>query len=77
MKSFFAIVLKELMEFIRMPALVFLIIYIFTIEIYVAGAGLTLEAKNISVGVVDYTPRVVSSKILDHLHAPHFQNPKY
>ncbi|MEA3372939.1 MAG: ABC transporter permease [Campylobacterota bacterium] len=75
MKAFIAVLGKELLEFMRLPFLVLLILYIFTIEIYVAGAGITLEAKNISVGVVDYTPRVISTKILNHLHAPHFQHP--
>lgn len=75
MKAFAAIFGKELLEFMRMPGLVILILYIFTIEIYVAGAGITLEARNISVGVVDYSPRVTSTKILNHLHMPHFQSP--
>jgi ABC-2 type transport system permease protein len=75
MKAFMAVLGKELLEFMRMPGLVLLMLYIFTIEIYVAGAGITLEAKNISVGVVDYSPRVVSTKILNHLHTPHFQHP--
>jgi ABC-2 type transport system permease protein len=75
MKIFLAILQKELLIFMRMPALVVLMLYIFTIEIYVAGAGITLEANNISVGVVDYSPKVVSTKILNHLHEPHFQHP--
>ena len=75
MKAFIAVFGKELLEFMRLPFLVLLMIYIFTIEIYVAGAGITLEARNISVGVVDYSPRVVSTKILNHLHEPHFQHP--
>jgi ABC-2 type transport system permease protein len=75
MKIFFAIVKKELLVFMRMPALVILLLYIFTIEIFVAGEGITLEAKNISVGVVDYSPKVLSAKILNHLHEPRFKNP--
>ena len=75
MKIFLAILKKELLVFMRMPALVLLVLYIFTVEIYVAGAGITLEAKNISVGVVDYSPQVISTKILNHLHEPQFKYP--
>ncbi|MCK5293300.1 MAG: ABC transporter permease [Arcobacteraceae bacterium] len=77
MKIFFTIVKKELLVFMRMRGLVFLMIYIFTAEIYIAGAGISLEARNITVGVVDYSSKVNSSKILNHLHQPNFKTPIY
>jgi len=77
MRIFITVLKKELLVFMRMPALVFLVLYVFTIEIYIAGAGISLEARNITVGVVDYSSRVNSSKILNHLQEPNFKTPIY
>jgi len=77
MRSFLTVTGKELLEFLRSYGLLFVVIYSFTLDIYIAGKGITLDAKNISIGVVDYSPGVISNKILLHLHQPQFQKPVF
>ncbi|WP_457597530.1 ABC transporter permease [Hydrogenimonas sp.] len=76
MKAFWALVLKELLSFFRSWGLVAVVLYSFTLDIYIAGKGIELQAKNVSVGYVDYTGGGVSRKILSHLHAPQFRDPR-
>ncbi len=75
MRAFLTIIGKELLEFLRSYGLLFVVVYSFTADIYIAGNGINLDAKNVSVGVVDYSPCFVSNKILSHLHGPQFKNP--
>ena len=77
MRSFFTIISKELLEFLRSYGLVVIVLFSFTLDIYIAGKGISLDAKNISTGVVDYSPGVISKKILSHLHAPQFKEPVF
>jgi len=76
-KAFFTILFKELMVFSRSFGLVFMIIYFFTLDVYIAGDGIEVEAKNIPVGIVDKSAGGISKKILSNLHKPEFQTPKY
>ena len=75
MRAFLTIVGKELLEFSRSYGLLFVVLYSFTADIYIAAKGINLDARNVSVGVVDYSPGFISNKILSHLHAPQFQAP--
>ena len=74
-RVFLAILLKELMSFMRSAALVAVVLYSFTIDIYVAGEGIDIEPRNVAVGYVDYSGGGVSQKILSNLHAPQFVHP--
>lgn len=76
MKSvFFTIVLKELKSFMRSAALVAVVLYSFTIDIYVAGEGIDIEPRNVAVGYVDNSGGGISKKILANLHMPEFVAP--
>ncbi len=75
MNVFLAVLYKELSVFLRSYGLVFVILFFFIADVYSAGEGITLDARNIRVGVVDDTAGVVSAKIISHLHAPQFQPP--
>lgn len=77
MKQFLTIFFKELLGFFRSFGLVFMVIYFFTAEVYVAGNGMEVEAKNISIAIVDKSMGAVSKKIISHLHQTEFQSPKY
>jgi len=77
MKIFMSIFFKELLAFFRSFGLVILVIYFFTAEVYVAGKGFEVDAKNIPIGVVDKSAGGISKKILSRLHAPEFQKPIY
>ena len=77
MKSFFTIVGKELLLFIRAYGLTAVVLLVFTADVYIAGSGIVMNAKNVSVGVVDRSEGVLSKKILTHLHQPEFQAPRF
>jgi hypothetical protein len=46
--GFWAIFVKELKELLRAAGLLFFIVYMFTVEIYVAASGINMDAKNIA-----------------------------
>ncbi len=73
---FFTIVNKELLGFLRSIGLVAAILYSFTADIYIAGAGIRIEPRNVGVGYVDKTGGGLSRKILSHLHPPEFVSPR-
>lgn len=75
-RIFWSIVGKELVGFIRSWQLVFVILYAFTIEVYIAGSGIEIKPRNVAVGYVDYTGGGLSQQILSHLHAPEFSPPR-
>jgi ABC-2 type transport system permease protein len=75
-KVFFSIVGKELLDFLRSWGLVIVVLYSFTLDIYIAGSGMQIEPKNVPVGYVDYTGGGISKKILSHFHKPEFVMPK-
>ena len=76
MKLFWSMVMKEIISFFRSWGLVAVVLYSFTLDIYIAARGIELQAKNVSVGYVDKTGGGLSMKILSHLHAPQFQKPR-
>jgi len=75
-KVFLSIVAKELLGFLRSWGLVAVVLYSFTLDVYMAGSGMQIEPKNVSVGYVDYTGGGISQKILSHLHKPEFVSPE-
>lgn len=75
-KIFWAIVGKELLSFVRSWQLVLVVLYAFSVEVYIAGSGIEIKPKNVAVGYVDYTGGGLSQKILSHLHQPDFLPPK-
>ncbi len=77
MNYFLAIFQKELKELFRATGLLFFIVYMFTVEVYIAASGVNMDAKNVAVGVVDYSPGVISSKLLSNLNLPEFKQPIY
>ena len=75
MRTFLALVMKEIIAFFRSWGLVAVVLYSFTLDIYIAGKGIEMQAKNVSIGYVDDTGGGISMKILSRLHAPEFQKP--
>ena len=73
MRVFLTVLYKELSVFLRSYGLVFVVLFFFIVDVFSAGEGITLDARNIRVGVVDNTPGVVSAKIVSHLLSPQFQ----
>jgi ABC-2 type transport system permease protein len=77
MKIFFIVLAKELISFMRSVMLVFVVLYSFTVDIYIAGSGIEIKPKNVAVGYVDYTGGGISQKILSRLHSPEFVEPAF
>ena len=75
MKAFLTIFIKEIITFLRNWGLVIVVLYSFTLDVYIAGQGFEVKPRNVSVGYVDYSDGVISKKILNHLHKPEFKEP--
>ncbi len=75
MKAFWSIFVKEIITFLRNWGLVIVLLYSFTIDVYIAGQGFEVKPRNVSIGYVDYSQGVISKKILNHLHSPEFKPP--
>ena len=76
MNIFMIIVSKELLSFLRSTMLVLVVLYSFTLDVYIAGSGIQIKPRNVVIGYVDSSAGGVSQKILTHLHAPEFRQPK-
>ena len=75
MRIFSIIVSKELLSFLRSVMLVLVVLYSFTVDVYIAGEGIQLKPRNVVVGYVDKTGGGISQKILSKLHKPEFKTP--
>ncbi len=75
-RIFWTIVAKELISFLRSWGLLAVVLYSFTLDVYVAGEGMQIKPRNVGVGYVDYSGGGTSRKILSHLHLPEFLPPK-
>ncbi len=75
MKAFLSIFLKEIITFLRNWGLVIVVLYSFTLDVYIAGQGFEVKPRNVSVGYIDYSEGIISKKILSHLHKPEFKEP--
>jgi len=73
---FFAIMKKDILILLRNTALMLFLIYIFTMDIYLAGIGIKVKPQHVSVGYVDYSNSLIVNKVLTHLHKPEFKTPK-
>ena len=71
-----AILKKEFLVFFRNIGLVVFILYAFTMDIYIAGEGIKVTPKYVSIGYVDEAGSVLVNKILSHFHYPEFKKPK-
>ena len=75
MKTFFMIFTKEIISFMRSTMLVLVVLYSFTADIYIAGAGMRIKPRNVVIGYVDKTEGGIGQKILSHFHKPEFNSP--
>jgi ABC-2 type transport system permease protein len=64
--------LKEFVSLGRDPVLVFLILYSFTLAVYLPAKGSAMDVINASVAVVDEGHSNLSSRIIDALLPPYF-----
>jgi ABC-2 type transport system permease protein len=75
-QNVFRLGLKEISSLARDVVLVVLIIYAFTIAIYVVATGRKTEVRDASVAIVDADRSTLSGRIKDALQPPYFQRPR-
>jgi ABC-2 type transport system permease protein len=76
MVQFFTVFLKELITFLRSKGLVLAVLYLFTLDVYIAGEGLEIKPKNVAVGY--YTTgfdKPLINKLLLKFKKPEFKKP--
>jgi ABC-2 type transport system permease protein len=76
MPQFLTIFLKELISFFRSKGLVLAVLYLFTLDIYIAGEGLEIKPKNVAIGY--YTTdlgKPFINKLLLKFKKPEFKKP--
>lgn len=67
---------KELQGLIRDPALILLIVYSFTFNIYMAATAAPESLNKAAVSIVDEDRSQLSARMIDALYPPHFLPPK-
>ena len=71
-----AILKKEFLIFFRNIGLVVFILYAFTLDVYIAGKGIKVTPRNVSIGYVNEADKAVVNKIISSFHSPEFKKPK-
>jgi ABC-2 type transport system permease protein len=65
--------LKELLQFRRDIFLLVIVIYVFSIDIYVAGSGIEMELKQAALTVADYDQSLASRDLIYSFRQPQFK----
>ena len=67
---------KELWSLARDPALLILIVYMFTVSIYVAATAMPDSLHKAPLAIVDEDGSALSARIASAFYPPHFQTPR-
>lgn len=65
--------IKEMLQLLRDPVLLFVILYGFTVDVYNAGSGVTLQLTNASVAVQDLDRSAASRELVSRFLPPYFR----
>lgn len=76
-KNIYRLGIKELFSLRYDPVMVFLIIYFFTVAVYMPATSSKMDVRNASVAMVDEDRSHLSHRIKDALLLPYFQPPQY
>jgi len=80
MRSFFANIyrlgMKELWSLIRDPMMLVLIVYVFTVSIYVAATAMPESLHNAPIAIVDEDGSPLSARIVSSFYPPRFKTPR-
>lgn len=76
LSNVFRLGLKELSSLRADPALIILILYVFTVAVYSVATGAKLEVANASVAYVDYDRSALTRRILGAILPPTFNAPE-
>ncbi len=73
MRRLIALMAKEFIQFWRDPALLAIVVYSFTVDVFLAGEGITLEVRNYPVAIWDLDHSQVSTKLIERIRLPEFR----
>ena len=80
MRSFFANIyrlgVKELWSLVRDPMMLILIVYVFTVSIYVAATAMPESLHNAPIAIVDEDGSPLSARIVSSFYPPRFMTPR-
>jgi ABC-2 type transport system permease protein len=68
-----ALLRKEYLQFFRDRSLIYIVLYVFTIEIYMAGTGFNIEVKNYPTAILDRDRTQWSVQLAEKFRLPHFR----
>jgi ABC-2 type transport system permease protein len=68
--------IKELWSLARDPVMLVLIVYIFTLSIYVAATAMPESLHNAPIAIVDEDGSPLSARIVSSFYPPHFRTPR-
>ncbi len=74
-KNVFRLGIKELWSLVRDPMMLVLIVWTFTVAIYVAATAMPESLHNAPIAVVDEDGSPLSARIISSLYPPHFKTP--
>ena len=66
---------KELWSLVRDPAMLVLIVYTFSVAIYVAATAMPESLHNAAIAIVDEDASPLSARIVSSFYPPHFKTP--
>ncbi|MGD9666505.1 MAG: ABC transporter permease [Synergistaceae bacterium] len=75
LKHIYRLGIKELWSLARDPMMLFLIIYMFTGQIYIAATVMPETLHNVSIAFVDEDDSVLSNRIISAFYPPQFKSP--
>ncbi len=67
-----AMTVKELKQLSRDPILLIVIVYFFTVDIYVAGSGIQMDLKQAAIVVLDHDHSAASRDLIYRFRPPYF-----
>jgi ABC-2 type transport system permease protein len=68
--------IKELWSLARDPVMLVLIVYVFTLSIYVAATAMPESLHNAPIAIVDEDGSPLSARIVSSFYPPHFRTPR-
>ncbi|MCE5202033.1 MAG: ABC transporter permease [Synergistaceae bacterium] len=74
-KNIYRLGIKELWSLARDPMMLFLIIYMFTGQIYIAATAMPETLHNVPIAIVDEDDSALSNRIISIFYHPQFKSP--
>jgi len=68
-----ALLRKEYLQFFRDRALIYIVLYVFTLEIYMAGTGFNIQVTNYPTAIYDRDNTQISVQLAEKFRHPHFR----